>query len=138
MNVYLTHPKYVKAIKGKKTDKKYSNWICNLYKHDLIKFSFIPPKEIRELRKISRYRYKLVSMRSSERNRYQNCLTTVSNIVLNSVLSNLFDKTASPIMKVVLSSNVIDDDKILFNTLLLFQVSTLFLPLSSFLKSALT
>lgn len=49
INIYLTHPKYVKAIKGKKTDKKYSKWICDLFKHDLIKFSFIPPKEIRAL-----------------------------------------------------------------------------------------
>ena len=84
INIYLTHPKYVKAIKGKKTDKKDSKWICNLFKHDLIKFSFIPPKEIRALREISRYRYKLVGMRSSERNRYQNCMT-VSNIGIGSV-----------------------------------------------------
>lgn len=112
INVYLTHPKYVKAIKGKKTDKKDSKWICDLFKHDLIKFSFIPPKEIRELREISRYRYKLVCMRSSERNRYQNCLT-ISNIGLASVLSDPFGKTASNIMKEVLSSNVIDDEKIL-------------------------
>ena len=66
INVHLTHPKYVKAIKGKTTDKKDSKWICALFKHDLIKFSFIPPKEIRELREIARYRYKLVCMRSSE------------------------------------------------------------------------
>ncbi len=60
LNVNLTHPKYVKAIKGKKTDKKDSKWICDIFKHDLIRFSFIPPKEIRELREIARYRYKLV------------------------------------------------------------------------------
>lgn len=112
INVHLTHPKYVKAIKGKKTDKKDSKWICDLFKHDLIKFSFIPPKEIRELREIARYRYKLVCMRSAERNRYQNCMT-VSNIGLASVISDPFGKTASNIMKEVMRSNVIDDDKIL-------------------------
>ena len=112
INVHLTHPKYVKAIKGKKTDKKDSKWICDLFKHDLIKFSFIPPKEIRELREIARYRYKLVCMRSSERNRYQNCMT-VSNVGLASVVSDPFGKTASNIMKEVMKSNVIDDDKIL-------------------------
>ena len=36
INVHLTHPKYVKAIKGKKTDKKDSKWICDLFKHDLM------------------------------------------------------------------------------------------------------
>lgn len=112
INIYLTHPKYVKAVKGKKTDKKDSKWICNLFKHDLIKFSFIPPKEIRALREISRYRYKLVSMRSSERNRYQNCMT-VSNIGIASVFSDPFGKSAQAIMKEVLESDIIEDEKIL-------------------------
>jgi len=112
INVYLTHPKYVKAIKGKKTDKKDSKWICDLFKHDLIKFSFIPPKEIRALREIARYRVKLVGMRSSERNRFQNCMT-VSNIGLASVVSDPFGKTASDIMKEILESSTIDDNQIL-------------------------
>ncbi|MGX8834762.1 IS110 family RNA-guided transposase [Amedibacillus sp. YH-ame6] len=112
INVFLTHPKYVKAIKGKKTDKKDSKWICDLFKHDLIKFSFIPPKEIRALREICRYRYKLICMRSSERNRYQNCMT-VSNVGLASVVSDPFGKTATAIMQEVLSSDVINDAKIL-------------------------
>ncbi len=44
LNICLTHPKYVKAIKGKKTDKRDSKWICDLYKCDLVKHSFIPQK----------------------------------------------------------------------------------------------
>lgn len=112
ITVNLTHPKYVKAIKGKKTDKKDSKWICDLFKHDLIKFSFIPPKEIRALREVCRYRYKLICMRSSERNRYQNCMT-VSNIGLASVLSDPFGKTATAIMQEMLTSDIIDDTKIL-------------------------
>ena len=112
INIFLTHPKYVKAIKGKKTDKKDSKWICDLFKHDLIKFSYIPSKTIRELREISRYRFKLVGMRSSERNRYQNCMT-VSNIGIASVFSDPFGKSAKAVMKEVLESDVIDDEKIL-------------------------
>lgn len=50
INVNVIHPKYTKAIKGKKTDKKDSKWIADLFRHDLVKFSFIPPKEIRQLR----------------------------------------------------------------------------------------
>lgn len=84
LNIFLTHPKYVKVIRSKKTDKKDSKWIANIFKQDLLKYSFIPPKNIRELRKISHYRIKLVNKRSSERNRYQNCMT-VSNIALASV-----------------------------------------------------
>ena len=74
MNIVLVHPKYVKAIKGKKTDKKDSKWICDLFKHDLLKSSFIPPKDILELRDLSRYRFKLICMRTGERNRYQNSI----------------------------------------------------------------
>lgn len=81
IKVLLTHPKYVRAIKGKKTDKKDSKWIADLFKFDMVRSSFIPPKDIRALRELARYRYKLVCMRSSERNRYQNCMT-VSNIGL--------------------------------------------------------
>lgn len=111
LNVHIVHPKYTKAIKGKKTDKKDSKWIADLFKHDLLKFSFIPPKEIRELRELSRYRIKLVNMRSSERNRYQNSMT-VSNIGLASVLTDPFGKSATAVMKKVLSSSTIDEDNI--------------------------
>ena len=111
IDVGIVHPKYTKAIKGKKTDKKDSKWIADLFKYDLVRFSFIPPKEIRALRELSRYRIKLVSMRSSERNRYQNSMT-VSNIGLASVLSDPFGKSAKAIMKEVLSSDTIDPDKI--------------------------
>jgi transposase len=109
VNVALTHPKYVRAIKGKKTDKKDSKWISNLFKHDMIRFSFIPPKEVRAMRELARYRVKLVMMRSSEKNRYQNCMT-VSNIPLANVLSDPFGKTASDIMQYVLSSDVFEKE----------------------------
>lgn len=104
MNVCLTHPKYVKAIKGKKTDKKDSRWIADLYKFDLVRSSFIPPKEFRQLRELARYRFKLVCMKSSEKNRIQNCMT-VSNVGIGSVLSDPFGKTATEIMSYLLAHN---------------------------------
>jgi len=109
VHVILTHPKYVRAIKGKKTDKKDSKWIADLFKHDMVRSSFIPPKEVRSLRELARYRAKLVYMRSSEKNRYQNCLT-VSNIGLANILSDPFGKTATGIMEHVLSSEVFDEE----------------------------
>lgn len=103
INVCLTHPKYVKAIKGKKTDKKDSKWIADLYKFDLVRCSFIPPKDFRQLRELARYRFKLVCMKSSEKNRIQNCMT-VSNIGIASILSDPFGKTATEIMTYLLSN----------------------------------
>jgi len=107
----LTHPKFVRAIKGKKTDKKDSKWIADLFKHDLVPGSFIPPPNVRALRELARYRYKLVCMRSSEKNRYQDCMT-ISNIGLASVLTDPFGKTATDIMNRVLSSEVFTDNDI--------------------------
>lgn len=97
MDVCLTHLKYVKAIKGKKTNKKDSKWIADLYKFDLVRRSFIPPKDSRQLRELIRYRFKLVCMKSSEKNRLKNYMT-VSNVGIASVLSGPFGKTATEIM----------------------------------------
>jgi len=110
INLILTHPKYVKAIKGKKTDKKDSKWIADLFKFDLVRNSFIPPKDIRELREIARYRFKLVCMKASEKNRIQNCMT-VSNIGIASILSDPFGVTATQIIGYLLSSDNFDEKK---------------------------
>ena len=95
-NVVISHPKFVKAIKGKKTDKKDAQWIADLFKHDLVRGSFIPPKDIRQLRDLCRYWVKLSSYMTGEKNRAQNCLT-VSNFKLDDVFSNVFGKSASAI-----------------------------------------
>ena len=90
--ITLAHPKYVRAIRGKKTDKKDARWIADLFKHDLVAASFMPPFRIRQLRDLMRYRFKLTSFASSEKNRIQNCLT-VSNIQLASVVSDTFGRS---------------------------------------------
>lgn len=61
-------------------------WIADLFKFDIVPSSYIPSKDIRKLRELFRYRYKLVNERSSEKMRLQNALT-VSNIALGSVLT---------------------------------------------------
>jgi len=95
--VVVSHPKFVKSIKGKKTDKKDAQWIADLFKHDLVPGSFIPPEDIRQLRDLCRYWVKLTSYITGEKNRAQNCLT-VSNFKLDSVFSNVFGKSASAIV----------------------------------------
>lgn len=95
-NIVLAHPKYVKAIRGKKTDKRDAKWIADIFKHDLVAGSFIPPADIRQLRDLMRYRFKLTSFTTGEKNRAQNCLT-VSNFKLDDVFSDVFGKAASAI-----------------------------------------
>ena len=101
--IVLAHPKYVKAIRGKKTDKKDAKWIADLFKHDLVAGSFMPPADIRQLRDLMRYRYKLTCFMSSEKNRLQNCLT-VSNIQLASVVSDTFGKSSMRILDKILEN----------------------------------
>ena len=94
--IVLAHPKYVKAIRGKKTDKKNAKWIADIFKHDLVAGSFIPPADIRQLRDLVRYRQKLTNFTTGEKNRAQNCLT-VSNIKLDDVFTDVFGKAATAI-----------------------------------------
>ena len=99
--VIVSHPKFVKAIKGKKTNKKDAMWIADLFKHDLVCGSFIPPEDIRQLRDLCRYYQKLVWNTTGEKNRVQNCLT-VSNFKLDDVFSNVFSQSASAIISFML------------------------------------
>lgn len=46
-SIVLVHPKYVKAIRGKKNDKKDAKWIADLFKHDLVAGRFMNPADIR-------------------------------------------------------------------------------------------
>jgi transposase len=106
--IVLAHPKYVKAIRGKKTDKKDAKWIADLFKHDLIAASFMPPLAIRQLRDLMRYRFKLTNFSSSEKNRIQNCLT-VSNIQLANVVSDTFGKSSMKIIDYLLANPNVQD-----------------------------
>ena len=103
-NVIITHPKYVRAIPGKKTDTKDSVWIADIFKHGLVEGSFMPPLQIRQLRDLMRYRYKLMNCRTSEKNRFQNSLT-VSNIMISNVVTDTFGKTSQSILQLLLSKN---------------------------------
>lgn len=102
-NIVLAHPKYVKSIRGKKTDKKDAKWIADIFKHDLVSGSFMPPADIRQLRDLMRYHFKLTNFTTGEKNRMQNCLT-VSNLKLDDVFSDVFGKASTNIVNYLLSN----------------------------------
>ena len=104
INVTIANPKWVKAVKGNKDDTKDSKWIGDLFRLGLVMGSYIPCKKIRILREFTRYRYKLVSCRSSEKNRYQNSLT-VCNVALDSVVSDVFGKSSTSIIDYLLEQS---------------------------------
>lgn len=68
---------------------------------DMVKPSFIPPADIRHLRDLIRYRFKLICMITGEKNRAQNCLT-VSNLKLDDVFSDVFGKSSRSITEYIL------------------------------------
>ena len=113
INVTIANPKWVKAVKGNKDDAKDSKWIGDLFRLGLVPGSYIPCKEIRILREFTRYRYKLTSSRSSEKNRFQNALT-VCNVALDSVVSDIFGKSATSVIDYLLeqSDNSINHEEI--------------------------
>jgi transposase len=79
----------IKNVPGRKTDVKDSEWIAELVRYGLVAKSFVPPKPIRALRDLVRYRRKLVESRTAERNRLLKVLET-ANIKLSSVASDVF------------------------------------------------
>lgn len=85
----VANAQHIKKVPGRKTDVKDAEWIANLLLHGLLRSSFVPPKPIRELRDLTRYRRKLVESRSAERNRLLKVLET-ANIKLASVASDVF------------------------------------------------
>jgi transposase len=87
--IVVANAQHIKKVPGRKSDVKDAEWIADLLCHGLLRSSFVPPKPIRELRDLTRYRRKLVESRSAERNRLLKLLET-ANIKLASVATDVF------------------------------------------------
>ena len=86
--VVLVNAKHIKFVPGRKTDVKDAQWIAQLLQHGLLKASFVPDMQQRDLRDLTRYRTKLIQTRSQEINRIQKVLED-ANIKLGSVASDV-------------------------------------------------
>lgn len=86
--IILVNARHVKNVPGHKTDKKDSAWLSKLLLSGLLKASFIPKQDIRELRDLVRYKRKVVADTASEKNRIIKILED-ANIKLSAVLSNV-------------------------------------------------
>lgn len=87
-DLVLANPQHVKGLPGRKTDIGDAEWLAELLQHGLIRNSFVPPKDLRELRELTRYRSSLIQERSAELNRIQKVLEG-ANIKLASVVTNI-------------------------------------------------
>ena len=94
----LANPFQVKALPGKKTDKRDSHWLAELLAHGLMTASFVPPEKTRALRDLTRYRVKL----SEELNRIHNRIHKVledASIKLDTVVSHIMGGTGRSIVE---------------------------------------
>jgi transposase len=87
-NLILANPGHIKAVAGRKTDVKDACWIAQLLECGLVPPSFVPPRDIFELRQLTRYRKKTIEGRSREILRVQKLLED-AGIKLDSVISNV-------------------------------------------------
>ena len=94
--------RHIRNVPGRKTDVKDAEWIADLVRHGLIAKSFVPPKPLRELRELLRYRRKLTESQAAERNRLQKLLET-ANIKLASVASDVFGVSGRAMLRALIA-----------------------------------
>jgi len=98
----LVNPQHMKAVPGRKTDVRDSEWLADLLRHGLLQPSFIPPAPIRALRELTRYRKTLVQQRADEINRLQKALEG-ANVKLAAVASNVVGASGRAMLEALLA-----------------------------------
>ena len=88
MECWLLNAQHLRNVPGRKTDVKDAEWICQLVEHGLVRPSFVPPREIRELRDLTRYRKAQIEERTREVQRLEKTLQD-AGIKLSSVASKV-------------------------------------------------
>lgn len=102
----VVNAQHMKSLPGRKTDMKDAEWISDLLQHGLLRASFIPDRDQRELREVSRYRKSLIEERSRELNRLQKMLEG-GNIKLGSMLTHINGKSGRKFLELLLSGEEI-------------------------------
>lgn len=109
--ILLVNARHVKNVPGHKTDKKDSKWIAKLLLSGLLKASFVPPRDIRELRDLFRYRRKLTAQATAERNRFEKVLQD-ANLKISSVISDVFGVSGSKLVDALMEDRTDLDELI--------------------------
>jgi transposase len=100
----LVNPQHFRAVPGRKTDQKDCEWLAQLLQYGLLRGSFVPPQEIRELRELTRNRVKLLGQRNQVHNRIEKLLQQ-ANVKLSSVATDILGVTGRSILAGLLGGN---------------------------------
>ena len=112
LEAMIVNAAHMKALPGRKTDVKDAEWIADLLLHGLLKASYIPSREQRELREVARYRKSLIEERAREINRLQKMLEG-ANIKLDSVVSDITGKSARRLLQSILADKQLNENEVL-------------------------
>ncbi|MFB7639518.1 IS110 family transposase [Peribacillus butanolivorans] len=112
MEFLVVNAQHMKAVPGRKTDVKDAEWIAQLLRHGLLKVSFIPDRNQRELRELVRYRRSIIEERARQHNRIQKVLED-ANIKLGSVVSDIMGVSSKNMLQAI--ANGEDDPEKLAN-----------------------
>jgi transposase len=96
----VVNAQHMKAVPGRKTDVKDAEWIAKLLRHGLLKASFIPDRNQREVRELVRYRRSIIEERARQHNRIQKVLEG-ANIKLGSVVSDIMGVSARDMLDAI-------------------------------------
>lgn len=96
----VVNAQHMKAVPGRKTDVKDAEWIAKLLRHGLLKASYIPDRNQRELRELVRYRRSIIEERARQHNRIQKVLEG-ANIKLGSVVSDVLGVSARDMLNAI-------------------------------------
>jgi len=100
----VVNAKHMKAVPGRKTDIKDAEWIADLLKHGLLKASYIPSRDQRELRELVRYRKSIIEERSREITRIQKILEG-ANIKLSSVVTDVMCVSGRRMLEAIINGS---------------------------------
>ncbi|MDP9310802.1 MAG: IS110 family transposase [Chloroflexota bacterium] len=104
-HLLLVNARHIKAVPGRKSDVRDSEWIAELLQHGLLRGSFVPDRAQRELRELTRYRMALVRQRTAEANRLQKTLEG-ANIKLASVATDILGVSGRQILAALVAGEL--------------------------------
>ncbi len=110
LDCWLLNARHMRNVPGRKTDVADAEWICQLTEHGLVRASFVPPPEIRDIRELTRYRRTVVEERSREAQRLDKVLQD-AGIKLSSVASDILGASGRAMLMALVSGT--DDPQVL-------------------------
>ncbi len=110
-DITVANAQRIKNVPGRKTDVSDAEWIAKLLRHGLIKKSFVPSQDLRELRDLTRLRKKWIGNLTAEKNRISKVLEC-SNIKLGSVISDIFGVSGRKLLNQLVEKGFLDKNDV--------------------------